>query len=158
LQKDVEYITGSYKALLQYPVLPIISITWIHYYYNDLLRAAGVNAMLSVHSYSDGYDAVANQYSFKGLNAITAAKSKFGGMVKEIGETNYMPPKSGGYTDQLQVEKFLPLFNKILDSGLDVYIFQLFDTPERAGREATFGMFRADGSPKPIVPLLQQLI
>ncbi|AMR34166.1 hypothetical protein A0256_23295 [Mucilaginibacter sp. PAMC 26640] len=153
LDTNTRYVTAAFLALLTIgrPINIITSITWIHYYYINYLRGLGANLSLSVHSYTDGFYNVANQSQTLGLNAWQAAKSKFGNQVFEIGETNFMPlPDASNYTDALQLQKGAQIFDDTWGSGIPTWWYELVDRPTRPGREGHFGLFRSDGSPKPL--------
>ncbi len=152
LEKNTKYVFDAYRGLLSInrPIKIITSITWIHYYYFDLLRSLGANLWLSVHSYTDGFWNAANQPATKGLTAWQAAKARYGDMVFEIGETNYMPKDLATYTDALQLERGIKMLDETYEKSIPTWWFELYDRGNSSGREKTFGLIRGDGTVKPL--------
>ncbi|AMR34143.1 hypothetical protein A0256_23175 [Mucilaginibacter sp. PAMC 26640] len=157
LKKDCIYINDAVRALLQWPVDSIVSATWIHYYYIDYLRSLGCNPKISIHSYSDGFNNVKNQPAFLGMDALQAARSKYGKAVFEIGEAGYMPSKTIPYTDAEQLKVGEPFVRQIFANNIDTYFYELIDRPERPGREAHFGFFDDKFNPKPLMLAVKDL-
>lgn len=155
LKADCTYIQQAYLGILSTPrsIKIFISITWVHFYYNDLLRRMGVNTFLSLHSYSDGIWNVGSLPAYKGKTSWQAAKDKYGDMLIEFGETNFFPTDKTPYNDDMQKERLGRILTEF--HTIDKYIFELFDRVNSKGKEDTFGLFRSDGSAKPSVDLFR---
>lgn len=155
LSNTVAFVQGMYEACLTFNTKIIINTEWLHQYYIDALRSVGVNSFISLHMYTDGYD---NAAKIKGKPIWEYLKDKYGAMFIEIGETNYMPPLDGSFSEQAQVDRFIPVLTQLLSTGLDIGLFELLDRVNSKGREGNLGFYKADGTAKLIVGEIKKLL
>lgn len=155
------YIKGAYFGILSVntAIKQYVSNEWIHTYFVYALRVTyGVCTYISHHMYSDGYYNIAKQPGWIGLTLTQFLRKNWGEACDDIGETNFMPTAGTPFTEQVQIDKFLPILKEIIEGGFNIYLFELLDRSASTGREAQLGFYKSDGSPKLIVNELKKIL
>lgn len=157
LYKRMAFMQGMFAAGLKYPVEIFINTDWLHFYILDYLRGLGVNPSISYHLYTSG---VKKADELRG-DIYQHVIDRYGKMFKEIGETNYMPPTTNldiAWNEQQAVIQYIPHLKRQIATGRDIYFFELIDRAASKGREGMLGLYRADGTPKPVMQEIKKII